>query len=105
MTKCFSKKKEKNISDVTLPLPCIVCSKKLEPAFRGDSTSTQPLNALAFEGRGAYGSEFDPMDGRLSLLINVCDECLKTKGEEGSVVMVTQERPKLPAPTFEAYRP
>jgi hypothetical protein len=56
-------------------------------------------------GHGAYGSDFDPMDGRLSLIINVCDECLKIKGEEGSVVIMSQERAVLPKPTFEAYKP
>jgi hypothetical protein len=44
------------------------------------------------------------MDGRLSLIINVCDDCLKTKGEEGSVVMMTQEKPKYPKPKFTFYR-
>jgi hypothetical protein len=102
MLECFSK--GGNISDLTFPLPCIVCSKKLEPAFRGDTQSTQPVSGLGFVGQGAYGSDFDPMDGRLSLIINVCDDCLKSKGEEGSVVMMTQERPTYPTPSFTPYR-
>ena len=96
--------KEKTISDVTFPLPCIVCGKKLEPAFKGEP-ATQPFHGLCFEAQGAYGSDFDPMDGRLSLIINVCDDCLESKGRQGVVVMVTQERAKLPAPTFESYKP
>lgn len=96
--------KEKNISDLTFPLPCIVCDKKLESAFPGAKESTQPLHALGFVGHGAYGSNFDPMDGRLSLLINVCDDCLKAKGEAGSVIMATQEPPRYPKVKFTPYR-
>lgn len=103
MKTCFSNK-EKIISDLSFPLPCLVCGKKLEPAFKGDKESNQPLHALEFVGQGAYGSNFDPMDGRLSLIINVCDDCLKAKGEEGSVVMMTQEKPKYPKAKFSFYR-
>lgn len=96
--------KEKNISEVHLPLPCIVCDKALEPAFKGAQENNQPVHGLGFVGHGAYGSNFDPMDGRFSLLISVCDDCLKLKGEAGSVVMLTQEPPRYPKAKFTAYK-
>lgn len=87
-----------------MPLPCIVCNKTLEPVFNGTQETNQPVHGLGFVGHGAYGSNFDPMDGRLSLIISVCDDCLKTKGEDGSVVMLTQEPPRYPKPKFNFYR-
>lgn len=96
--------REKIISEIALPLPCIVCDKELRPAFKGNQETNQPVSGLGFVGHGAYGSNFDPMDGRLSLIISVCDDCLKLKGETGSVVMMTQEPPRYPKPKFNFYR-
>ena len=67
--------------------PCIVCSKELETVdFFNDTVMNQPHGGTNFKTYGHYGSTvFDP-DGRESLSINVCDECLVLKAKEGVVV-------------------
>lgn len=67
-----------------MTLPCIVCDKKLEPAF--DETINQPSDGLAFQTRGHYGSTFfDPMDGSW-IEVNICDECLKAAHASGKII-------------------
>ena len=71
------------------PLPCILCDKELEPAFK-DLDNNQPYGATTFQSHGQYGSTVwdEPPSSRRWLEINICDECLVRKGEEGTVLMV-----------------
>ena len=84
-------------------LPCIVCNKPLKSAINNPQSPVQPASGLTFEGNGAYGSNFDPMDGRLSLIINLCDDCIETKGKEGLVLLRTTQRPVHPEPSYAPY--
>lgn len=53
-------------------LTCFKCHKELK-----DYHKIQPMNGLAFETRGHYGSTFfDPMDGS-KIEIVICDDCLE----------------------------
>ena len=91
---------------VIFPLPCIVCGKKLEPVVKGDEhENNQPLHGLCFIGQGAYGSDFDPMDANLSLLVNVCDECLAAKGNAGAVALMRLAPIAQRKATFTPYQP
>lgn len=95
------------MSEITLPLPCIVCNKKLEHATRLSEGVTpkynQPGHGLSFVGHGAYGSAFDPMKSNTALVITVCDECLSNKGKEGVVMLMTEPRAVIPTPSYVPY--
>lgn len=67
------------------PLPCIVCGFQPKPVA---GSGYQPLDALMFDaGSGHYGSGvWDTMDGRRSLTINVCDDCLIARRDRVAVV-------------------
>jgi len=84
---------------------CIVCDKELELSFRGDSekNSRQCHNAVMFSSGGNYGSTvWDPCNGRLELLVNICDECITRKKDQ--VTLVTIHRP-LPEVTYSPWDP
>lgn len=54
-------------------LHCVKCDKSLENIIR---SGYQPLNGLAFQTEGHYGSAyFDQMNGTY-LEIAICDECV-----------------------------
>jgi len=79
-------------------LPCIVCSKVLEPAFPSEVDSHGPYAATMFTSRGNYGSTlFDPVTINLFLQINVCDDCLRSAGERNHVFVGTQHRTVTPS--------
>lgn len=75
--------------------PCIICSKELETVdSTSDHVAEQPYGGTNFSARGHYGSTvFDP-DGRERLSINICDECLKLKAQQGLITHV-QERQRV----------
>lgn len=80
---------------------CFVCGRGLVPVSL--HAAIQCDDAVMFEAHGNYGSTvFDPMDGRKSLLINVCDACLVQRRDR--VHLVTTERP-LPTYTSETWQP
>lgn len=65
-----------------LPLRCIVCGVKPDPAFPPDPEfpqdyDWQPHGATTFTADGQYGSTvWDPITRRDKLMINICDSCL-----------------------------
>lgn len=80
-----------------ITLPCIVCGRELEPAFRRPAGQedeipdwlqhNQPHGGTTFRSRGQYGSTvFDPMSSYRSLEINVCDPCMLEKAREGRII-------------------
>lgn len=95
------------MSEITLPLPCIVCDKAMEPAVRmlngTTPTRNQPGDGLSFVGHGAYGSAFDPMESNQTLVITVCDDCLSAKGKQNAVLLMTEPRVVIPDPTYVPY--
>lgn len=63
---------------------CVVCRASL-PNLEEDGF--HPNGGTAFHTSGHYGSGvFDPMDGTY-LEIAICDNCLRTAGADGVVVM------------------
>lgn len=73
--------------------PCIVCSKELLTVNTSSShVENQPSGGTNFTSRGHYGSTvFDP-DGRESISINICDECLRSKAQEGFVTHIKERK-------------
>lgn len=73
--------------------PCIICSKQLETVdASSDHVADQPQGGTNFTARGNYGSTvFDP-NGREHLSINICDECLKLKAEQGVITHVKERQ-------------
>jgi hypothetical protein len=73
--------------------PCIICSKQLETVdHTSDFIVEQPNGGTNFTASGHYGSTaFDPMS-REHLSINICDECLTSKGGEGFVTHVKERQ-------------
>ena len=60
-------------------LPCIGCGKVLANAM--DEQVNQPSGGTEFTSYGHYGSTFwDAFNGE-QIVINVCDECLRTHAE------------------------
>jgi len=65
-------------------IPCLVCSKELQNF--SENSDNHPMSGLEFVTYGHYGStEFDPMDGK-SLVINICDVCIKWAIENNKVL-------------------
>lgn len=57
-------------------LPCLVCGRTLRNAW--DGADNQPSEGTEFRTYGHYGSTFwDSMHGE-QLVLNVCDNCLRT---------------------------
>jgi hypothetical protein len=74
---------------------CFSCGKELVPIHI--STPNQCDDAVMFTAYGNYGSTvFDPMNGNISLLINVCDECIVRNHNRIAVLKEIK-----PLPTFE----
>lgn len=60
-------------------LPCISCGKVLENTW--DGSINQPAEGTEFQSFGHYGSTFwDAFHGE-QIVINICDECLRTHTE------------------------
>lgn len=60
-------------------VPCFKCGKTLENAFPGGGN--QPSEGTEFSTVGHYGSTFwDNFDG-VSLVLNICDDCLRAHTE------------------------
>lgn len=60
-------------------LPCFACGKLLENVFV--EADNQPYAGTEFRTEGHYGSTFwDSFDGE-DLILNVCDDCLRTHTE------------------------
>jgi hypothetical protein len=58
-------------------LPCFVCGTTLENV--SEDVDNQPYRGTEFRTEGHYGSTFwDPFDGE-ELILNVCDDCLRTR--------------------------
>ena len=75
----------------TEALSCIVCNCRLENVF--PTCENQPSDGVAFRSYGHYGSTvFDPSDGTF-VEMNICDDCLKTKGEAGAVITARSNTP------------
>jgi hypothetical protein len=55
---------------------------------------------MTFKGAGGFGSDYDPVSLRRSLLITVCDKCVAVKAREGLVQEVT----RTPAPDKFDYK-
>jgi hypothetical protein len=71
-------------TELSWPLPCIVCGRKLEPVS-AEHIPKQPYAGTTFISHGQYGSTvFDEMD-RTFLELNVCDPCLVAAAKRGVV--------------------
>jgi hypothetical protein len=74
-------------TEAVKPLPCIACGKVPNAVFDGER---QPYGATTFYSQGHYGSTvFDPMRGSISITVNVCDDCLRSR--EQRVLLVTKD--------------
>ena len=83
-------------------LPCIVCSRELEPVW--DDSDNHPQMAVVAISYGNYGStQYDPMDGSY-LEFNVCDKCLADAGKNGAVLEREPRRQEKPPPKMWGYR-
>lgn len=73
--------------------PCIVCGKELATVNNTDDhIADQPSGGTNFSSSGHYGSGvFDPMS-RETLSINICDECLTSKGRAGAVTHIAERK-------------
>lgn len=91
------------MSELSKPLPCLVCGEQSESV--SETSPMQPHGGLVFDAAGAYGSQFDPMSRYHSLVIVVCDACIDAKAEEGRVSLRKGERPVAPKTTFVPYDP
>lgn len=70
-------------------LPCIVCGTPLNNVLED---GLQPMDGLAFETLGHYGSTvFDPMNGSW-LEIAICDNCLVAAAKERRVLFTPGSR-------------
>lgn len=84
-------------------LPCIKCSKQLEPAFGGSDTRNAPWGATVFISYGQYGSTlFDEMDGTY-LELNICDDCLREIARAGKILHVKPQQAPPPRPTYRTW--
>lgn len=45
---------------------------------------------MEFAGAGGYGSDYDPVSLRRSLIITICDDCVASKARAGLVHEVTR---------------
>lgn len=80
---------------------CIVCKKPLKdcgpqpflhPSVTNPPAENLPLDGVAFQSYGNYGSRvFDPMDGTF-LEIYVCDDCL-LQAREAQIVYLGLPEP------------
>ena len=61
-------------------LPCFICGKELEPAFKEtfDNVYNQPFGGTVFKTHGHYGSTaWDPVGMSEKILeLTICDQCL-----------------------------
>lgn len=79
-------------------VPCIVCGKALENVF--EDSENQPSEGCVFSSHGQFGSRvWDPMDGQY-LEVNICDECLVKKANEGCVLQGRDRRPVIASKTL-----
>lgn len=79
-----------NVSGNSNEPACLVCGKKLAPAFGPKvSLMLQPLDAVAFEGTATYGSKFDGFreNGEI-LFLNICDDCIAEGIKNGRISRV-----------------
>lgn len=89
------------MSDLTLPLPCFACGKVLQCVW-GEG-SFQPADAVIFSSPGTYGSAaFDEMDGS-SLMLNICDDCLRAHADR--VALSVPVRVAKPDPILSRWEP
>lgn len=59
--------------------------------FRERDNINQPTGGLSFMSHGHFGSAaFDPMNPNVWLEINLCDECLEDRRDQGQVLHVTK---------------
>lgn len=80
-----------NDKKITIPLPCLVCRKPLEPAIPGNDKNNLPWGALMFAAHGNYGSRvYDPMSNRSHeyLMVNICDSCTTAAAADGVLLRV-----------------
>lgn len=80
-------------------ISCFKCNKDLE---NFDKDGNHPLDGVEFSSRGHYGSSiWDPMDGS-QLIINICDQCVKTGSEQNTVLRNISETVKKD--TFKLFK-
>lgn len=61
---------------------CIRCDKTFEN-ITDDTDVNQPMGGTSFMSHGHFGSGvYDPMDPKVWLEINICDECLAQRQEQ-----------------------
>lgn len=65
--------------------PCIICGKTAEI-----DRHMIRYNVMLFTSPGGYGSNYDPVSNRRSLVITLCDECVENKARDGFVQEVTR---------------
>lgn len=86
---------------------CIACGARLtESAVPSDvSRIPQPYAATLFTSDGNYGSTvWDPQaNGRLQLMIWVCDPCMVVQGLEGTIMLI-RELPQAPVLSLAKWR-
>jgi hypothetical protein len=80
-----------DVLTLTAPLPCLICGKELEPAFKD---GRQPYGAVMCSTPGNYGSTvFDSINGT-QLEFNICDECLKERADRILLIRYKQPDPE-----------
>ena len=78
---------------VPTPLHCLPCGKELTLIWDG---GVQCDDATIFEASGNYGSTvWDLVPEGETLLINVCDDCLKRLSHRVTHARVTRPRPEV----------
>jgi hypothetical protein len=84
---------------------CIVCDKELRPIHA--TSPHQPYGGVMAVVSGNYGSTIydPPSHTRSYLLMYVCDECLVSAGQDGTVFEVTKPRPVLVDSQYETWNP
>jgi hypothetical protein len=67
-------------------MQCILCGKELEPVMEtleDGEVCLQPYDGTIWESSGNYGSRvFDSIQGEESLVIHICDDCLKAHADK-----------------------
>lgn len=79
-----------------MALPCFVCGEELRNVF--DEVDNQPSEGTEFSTYGHYGSTFwDSFDGE-KVVLNVCDDCLRSRTDR-----LGQQKAYLPVMCDDRY--
>jgi hypothetical protein len=81
---------------------CICCKTELDNITE-EEIGLQPVNGLAFESHGHYGTTvFDPMNGS-KIAVAICDACITRASHEGDVLIKISGQQKWKTWDVDAY--